>query len=70
MTTWISRHHKGKPFWILMKEEMMGSQRHQMDHMQIIRSLLQIDNHTTTSSLNFLQTRCFSWHPTISVKAP
>jgi len=24
MTTWISWHQKGKPFWILMKQEMMG----------------------------------------------
>ena len=23
-TTWVSRHEKGKPFWILMKQEMMG----------------------------------------------
>jgi len=23
-TTWVSRHQKGKPFWILMKQEMMG----------------------------------------------
>jgi len=21
---WVSRHHKGKPFWILLKQEMMG----------------------------------------------
>ena len=24
MTTWVSRQQKGKPFWILMKQEMMG----------------------------------------------
>ena len=35
-TTWVSRHQKGKPFWILMKQEMMGWQWHQLDHMQII----------------------------------
>jgi len=23
-TTWVSRHQKVKPFWILMKQEMMG----------------------------------------------
>jgi len=23
-TTWVSQHQKGKPFWILMKQEMMG----------------------------------------------
>jgi len=24
-TAWVSRHQKGKPLWILMKKEMMGS---------------------------------------------
>jgi len=23
-TTWVSRHQKGKPFWILLEQEMMG----------------------------------------------
>jgi len=23
-TTWVSRHQKDKPFWILMKQEMMA----------------------------------------------
>jgi len=23
-TTWVSRHQKGRPFWILLKQEMMG----------------------------------------------
>jgi len=23
-TTWVSRHQKSKPFWILLKQEMMG----------------------------------------------
>jgi len=36
----------------------MGWQRHQLDHMQIICTLLQTDNHTSSSSLNFLQSRC------------
>ena len=35
-TTWVSWHQKGKPFWILLKEEIMGWQWHQLDHMQII----------------------------------
>ena len=34
-----------------MKKEMMGWQWHQMDHMKIICTLLQTDNHTSTSSL-------------------
>ena len=40
-TTWVSWHKKCKPFWILMKQEMMGWQWHQLDHMQIICTLLQ-----------------------------
>jgi len=42
-TTWVSQHQKVKPFWILMKQEMMGWQWHQLDHMQIICTLLQTD---------------------------
>jgi len=53
---------KVKPFWILMKQDMMGWQWHQLDHMQT-------DNHASTSSLNFLQAKCSSWCPTNSVKA-
>jgi len=34
-TTWVSRHEKGF-FWILLEQEMMRLQRHQLDHMQII----------------------------------
>jgi len=41
-----------KPFWILMKQEMMG-QWHQLDHMQITCTLLRTDNHASTSSLSF-----------------
>jgi len=36
-----------------MKQEMMGWQWHQLDHMQIIYNSLQTDNHASTSSLNF-----------------
>jgi len=36
-----------------MKQEMMGWQWHQLDHMQIIFTSLQTDNHARTSSLNF-----------------
>jgi len=34
-TIWVSWHQKGKPFWILLKQEMMEWQCHQLDHMQI-----------------------------------
>jgi len=40
-TTCISRHQKGKPFWILVEQEMMGWQWHQLDRLQIIRTSLQ-----------------------------
>ena len=52
-TTWVSRHQKGKVFWILLKQEMMGWEWQQLDHMQIICTTLQTDNHTSTPSLNF-----------------
>jgi len=42
-----------KTIWILMKQEMMGWQWHQLDHMQIICTSLQTDNHASTSPLSF-----------------
>ena len=51
-----------------MKQQMTGRQRHQLDHMQIICTSQQTDNHTGTSSVIFLQAGCPSWHPTNSVK--
>jgi len=38
---------KVKPIWILMKQEMRW-QWHQLDHKQIICTLLQTDNHAST----------------------
>jgi len=52
-TTWVSRHQKGKPFWILLEQEMTGWQWHQLGHMQIICTSLQTDNHASISPLNF-----------------
>jgi len=48
-TTWVSRHQKRKPSWILLEQEMMGWQWHQLDHMQIICTSLQTDNYASTS---------------------
>jgi len=48
-TTWVSWHQKGKPFWILLEQQMMGWQWHHMDHMQIICTSLQTDNHASNS---------------------
>jgi len=36
-----------------MKQEMTGWQWHQLDHMQITCTTLQIDNHSSTSSRSF-----------------
>jgi len=36
-----------------MKQEMMGWQWHQQNHMQIICTSLQTDNHSSASPLNF-----------------
>jgi len=30
--TWVRRHQKDKPFWIVMKQEMMWCQWHHLDH--------------------------------------
>ena len=51
-TAWVGRYHKDKPFWILLKQEMMGWQWHQLNHMQIICTSLQTDNNASTSSLH------------------
>jgi len=52
-----------------MKQEMMGWPWHQLDHMQIVRTSLQTDNHASTSSLSFTQAACSSYRPANSVKA-
>jgi len=55
-TIWESQHQQGKPSCILMKQDMMGwhGEWHPLDHTKIICSLLQNDNHaSSTSTLNF-----------------
>jgi len=32
-TIWVGWHQKDNPFWILLEQEMMGWQWHQLDHM-------------------------------------
>jgi len=56
-SAWVSRNQKGKPFWILLEQEMMGWQSHQLDHihMQIICTSLQPDNHASTSPQNWFK---------------
>jgi len=67
--TWVCQHQKGKPLWILMKQETMGWQWLQLDHMQIIFISLQTYNHASTSPLSFLQAGCSSCRPSNSVRA-
>jgi len=66
-TTCISWHQKDKLFWILLEQEMMGWQWHQLDCKQIICTSLQTDNHACTSPLSFY--RWPSCRPTNSIKA-
>jgi len=56
--TWVNWHQKGKPFWIFLEQEMMGWQWPQLDHVQIICTSLETDNHASTSPLSFLQAGC------------
>ena len=57
-TTWVSWPQKSKPIWILLEQEMIGWQCLQLDHMQIICTSLQTDNHTSNSPFSFLQAGC------------
>ena len=52
--TWVGRYQKDKPFWILLKQETTWWQWHQLNHMQIICTSLQTDNHASTSSLHWM----------------
>jgi len=58
-----------KPIWILMKQEMMGWQCHQLDHMQINCTSLQTDNHGSTSLLNFCRLDALSSNSVKALKA-
>jgi len=49
----VSQQQKGKPFWILLEQEMMGWHWHQPDHMQIVCTSSQMDNNASTSPLSF-----------------
>ena len=68
-TTSVGQYQKDKPFWILLKQEMMEWQWHQLNHMQIICTSLQTDNMPAPHHSIFLQARCPACHPTNSVKA-
>jgi len=70
-TTWVGRHQKGKPFWILLEQEIMGWQWHQLDHMQIICTSLGSRDRYPRQYLiaQFLRAGCPSCRPTNSVSA-
>jgi len=66
-TTWASRHQKAEPFWILLEQQIKGWQWHHLDHMQIICTSLQTDNHAITSPLSFYRPdACPTTQPTAS----
>ena len=67
-TTQVSRYQIGKTNLDLTEARDSERQWHQLGRMQVC-TLLQTDNHTSTSSLSFLQAGCPSCCPTNSVKA-
>jgi len=64
----VSRYQKGKTNLDFAEARDIEWQWHQPGHMQVCISL-QIDNHTRTQPLSFLQAGCPSCRPTNSVKA-
>ena len=65
-TTWISWHQKGKPFWILLKQEMLSSSGISWT----ICKLFAPHSRQITTSVphdSFLRAGCSSWRPTNSV---
>jgi len=67
-TTRVSRYQKGKTNLDFTEAKDSEWQWHQLSHMQVC-TLLQTDNHTSTSPLSFLQAGCPSCNPINSVKA-
>ena len=67
LPVWASTR-KVKPIWILLKQEIVSWQWHQLGRMQVCISV-QTDNLARTPPLSFLQAGCTSGHPTNSVKA-
>jgi len=67
-TTQVSRYQKGKTNLDFTEARDSDWQWHPLGRMQVCTSL-QMDNHTSTPPLSFLQAGCPSCHPTNSVKA-
>jgi len=64
----VSRYQKGKTNLDFTEARDSEWQWHPLGHMQVC-TLLQIDNHASTSPLSFLQAGCPSCCPTNSIKA-
>jgi len=64
----VGRYQKGKTNLDFTEAGDSEWQWHQLGHMQA-STLLQTDNHASTSPLSFLQAGCPSCRPTNSVKA-
>ena len=67
-TTRVGRYQKGKNNLDFTEARDSEWRWHQLGHMHVC-TLLQTDNHASTSPLSFLQAGCPSCHPTNSVKA-
>ena len=67
-TARVGRYQKGKTYLDFTEARDSERQWHQLGHMQVC-TLLQTDNHASTSPLSFLQAGCPSCRPTNSVKA-
>jgi len=70
-TTWVSRHQRGKPLWILMKQEMIGGNGISWTICKSFaprsrQMILPVPHH---SVFNFVQAGCPSCRPTNSVTA-
>jgi len=64
----VGQYQKGKTNLNFTEVRDSEWQWHQLSHMQVC-TLLQADNHASTSALSFLQAGCPSCHPTNSIKA-
>jgi len=67
-TTQVGRYQKGKTTLDFTESRDSEWQSHQLGHMHVC-TLIQTDNHTSTSPLSFLQAGCPFCRPTNSIKA-
>jgi len=65
----VSQYQKGKTNLDFTEAIDSEWQWHQLDHMQVCTSLQTTDDHTSTTTLCFLQAGCPSCHPTNCIKA-